>query len=182
MLTLVTSNPEKANEFRRILPGVEVETLTVDVPEIQSSSLEEIVRAKAEAAYARVGRPVMVEDVSFEIGCLNGFPGPFVKFFAKQVGYERTLQLAEVVGDFSARGVCGVGYADGTRVLYVEGDMRGNLTARTEGDGWGFDFYFIPEGSTETFAQMGREAKVMMSHRGNALRAMQEMLRTEGIL
>ncbi len=182
MLTLVTSSPDKAKEFARTLPDVQIVTRALELPEIQSLSLEEIVRAKASAAFAEIGTPVLVDDVSFEIGCLNGFPGPFVKFFAKQVGYERTLQLAEVVGDFSARGVCGVGYADGTRVLYVEGDMRGSLTARTEGDGWGFDFYFIPEGSNETFAQMGREAKVTMSHRGNALRAMQKVLRTEGIL
>lgn len=182
MLTLVTSNPNKAKEFARILVGAEMETIALELPELQSASLEEIVRAKLEAAYAKVGRPVLVEDISFEIGCLNGFPGPFIKFYAQKVGYERTLQIAETVGDFSARGVCGLGYADGNQVIYVEGDMRGTLTARSEGEGWGFDFYFIPEGYTETFAELGPEKKDELSHRGNALRAMHDRLKNEGIL
>lgn len=182
MLTLVTSNPNKAAEFARILPDVAVETRALDLPEIQSISLEEIVRAKAAAAFAEIGAPVLVEDVSFEIGCLNGFPGPFVKFFARQVGYDRTLQFAETIGDFSARAVCGIGYADENGVHYVEGEVRGSLTTRAEGEGWGFDFYFVPEGETETFAQLGPEKKDELSHRGNALRAMRDRLTSEGVI
>jgi len=86
MLTLVTSNPNKKIEVEEILTGVEITTKALDIPEIQSVSLKEIVLAKARAAFAMVGAPVLVEDVSFEMDCLNGFPGPFVKFWKQVVG------------------------------------------------------------------------------------------------
>ncbi|MEK7072991.1 MAG: non-canonical purine NTP pyrophosphatase, partial [Patescibacteria group bacterium] len=59
-ITLVTGNPKKAAEAALILTGVELEMRSLDVPEIQSYSLEEIVEAKARAAFALVQAPVLV--------------------------------------------------------------------------------------------------------------------------
>ncbi|NBS41857.1 non-canonical purine NTP pyrophosphatase, partial [bacterium] len=88
MITIVTGNPNKLKELQAIFSDVEMGMRSVDIPEIQSLDLEEIVRAKVRSAFEAVGGPVIIEDVSFEIAALNGMPGPFVKWWAKTAGYE----------------------------------------------------------------------------------------------
>jgi len=176
MITLVTGNPDKLVELQSIMIDVELVARVVDVPEIQSMDLEEIVRAKVRAAYAAVGSPVIVEDVSFEIAALGGMPGPFVKFWAKTAGYEPALIVCETLGNSAATARCGSAYFDGERLEYAESVVAGHLGPRTEGEGFGFDFYFVPEGYDRTFAELGREIKNQISHRALSLRMLKEKL------
>jgi len=176
-ITLVTGNPNKAREVAMIL-GFEIATRAIDLPEIQSFSLEEIVRQKVAAAFAIVGSPVLVEDVAFHLDALKGFPGPFIKFWDKQGCHDLDDAIAKALGDDRASARSGVGYADGTQIVYTESLVTGRVTARRgpEGNGWGFDFYFIPDGYNQTFAELGMEAKNKTSHRGLAFAAMREKL------
>lgn len=70
----ITGNADKAAYLARYL-GVELDHQKIDLDEIQSTSLEEIVEHKVRQAYDRIGKPVLVEDValSFEpsVGCLG---------------------------------------------------------------------------------------------------------------
>ena len=176
-LTLVTGNPNKAREVAMIL-GYDIATRAIDLPEIQSFNLEEIVREKAAAAYAIVGSPVLVEDVSFSLAALNGFPGPFIKFWDKQGCHELDDAVARAFDNDRVTVQSGVAYADGAQMLYVESRIEGRVTSRRgpEGGGWGFDFYFIPDGFDQTFAELGSEAKNKTSHRSLAFAAMREKL------
>lgn len=176
MITLVTGNPNKLRELQAIMEGTDVTSREIDVPEIQSMNLEEIVRAKVRSAFDAVGSPVIVEDVSFEISALNGMPGPFVKWWAKTAGYEPALIVCEKTGDWAAKAICGSAYCDGDRLEYVEAEVTGRLTAKSEGDGFGFDFYFIPDGYDRTFAQLGPDIKNQISHRARSLRMLKEKL------
>jgi len=160
MITLVTGNPDKLVELQSIMIDVELVARVVDVPEIQSMDLEEIVRAKVRAAYAAVG----------------GMPGPFVKFWAKTAGYEPALIVCETLGNSAATARCGSAYFDGERLEYAESVVAGHLGPRTEGEGFGFDFYFVPEGYDRTFAELGREIKNQISHRALSLRMLKEKL------
>jgi inosine triphosphate pyrophosphatase len=130
MITIVTGNPNKLKELQTMFPGREMTSSAVEIPEIQSLSLEEIVRAKVRAAFDAVGGPVIVEDVSFEIAALGGMPGPFVKWWAKTAGYEPALTVCEATGDWAAKATCGAAYFDGERLEYVEGIVSGRLAAR----------------------------------------------------
>lgn len=176
MITLVTGNPNKLAELREILRGVELEARAIDLPEIQSMSLEEIVRVKARSAYEAVGGPVIVEDVSFEVRALGGMPGPFVKWWAKTAGYEPALAVCERAGDFAATARCGSAYCDAGRLEYAEAAVTGRLTGRTEGEGFGFDYYFVPDGYDRTFALLGMDVKNQISHRARSLRLLREKL------
>ncbi len=176
MITFVTGNPNKLREIQAILTGVEMVTKAVDVPEIQSMVLKEIVLAKAEAAFLSVNGPVIVEDESFEVAAFGGMPGPFVKWWEKAAGYETALLVCNQTGNFSAAAKCGAAYFDGKRFEYVEGSVDGRLTNKSEGDGFGFDFYFVPDGYDKTFAQLGPEIKNQISHRACALKALQQKL------
>jgi len=170
MITIVTGNPNKLKELQTMFPGREMTSAAVEIPEIQSLSLEEIVRAKVRAAFEAVGGPVIVEDVSFEIAALNGMPGPFVKFWAKTAGYEPALIVCEATGNWSAKATCGAAYFDGERLEYVEGIVAGRLTAKAGDSTFGFDPYFVPDGYEETFGQLGSEVKNNISHRALAMR------------
>ncbi|HEY6051510.1 MAG TPA: non-canonical purine NTP pyrophosphatase, partial [Thermoanaerobaculia bacterium] len=77
-LVFVTSRPEKAEEARRF--GFEVETLHLDLPELQSLDSADVVEAKARAAHEKVGRPVVVEDSGLTISAWGGFPGALVRW------------------------------------------------------------------------------------------------------
>jgi len=176
MITLVTSNAEKLKELRTIMSGVELEMRSIDTPEIQSMDLEEIVRAKARSAFEAVGGPVIVEDVSFEVAAVGGMPGPFIKWWNKAAGYESLLVLCRHTDDWRATARCGSAYFDGTRLEYAEAAVHGRLTEKSGGEGFGFDFYFIPDGYDQTFAELGNEIKNRISHRGRSLRTLREKL------
>lgn len=181
-ITLVTSNPNKKIEAESILTGVAIETRSLDVPEIQSFDLEEIVRTKVEAAHKMAGGAVIVDDVSMDIHALKGFPGPFVKYWEKNVGHDLSADIAEKFGNDRATVSCGIGYADGERTLYVRADISGRLVTRRGGEGFGFDFYFIPDGHNQTFSEMGLERKNQVSHRRLALDLMHGKLQELGLL
>ncbi len=181
-ITLVSSNPQKVIEAQSILIGTDIVAQGLDLPEIQSFNLEEIVRAKAEAAYQQLQSPVLVDDVAMDISVLKGFPGPFVKFWEKNVGYDLAVDIGGKFEDHRAVVRCGVGYADGSNILYTEGIIAGQLVARRNGEGFGFDFYFIPDGYNQTFGEMGREAKNKISHRYLAFAAMKTKLKENGIV
>jgi non-canonical purine NTP pyrophosphatase (RdgB/HAM1 family) len=182
MLTLVTSNPNKKAEVEEILNDVHFDSAALELPEIQSMNLREVVEAKVKAAYATLKRPVVIEDVSLELEALNGFPGPFVKWWKQVVGYELAVRIAKEDSKYGAIAKCGAAYHDGERFTYAEGVCRGRLVAKAGESGFGFDPYFVPEGHEKTFAQMSREAKNGISHRARAWKGLRDELKGLGII
>lgn len=183
VLTVVTGNPNKAKEIARIFTGVEMVARSFDAPEIQSFVLEEIVRAKAQNAWKEFQSPVLVEDVSLDLAVLNGFPGPFVKYFQQVTGYDRAVECGKALGNTQASVRCGVGYFDGKDFQYFEGKVDGDLVEkRGETGGFGFDFYFQPKGSSKTYGEMGLEEKNKISHRKLAWEGMRALLVDHGVI
>ncbi len=181
-LTIVTGNPNKAKEIGMILGIEDVQTTAIDALEIQSFSLEEIVKAKAEQAQRELGSPVVVEDVSFELDVLNGFPGPFVKFWENNVGYDRAVEITEKLENDRVTIRCGVGYADEERFLYTEGVVHGRLVARRGEGGFGFDPFVLLDSQEKTCGEMTKDEKNAISHRKLGWEAMRAKLKEEGIL
>src|SRR5579871_6005598 len=94
-ITIVTGNPGKVRELQAMAMGkLNFKMHDIDINEIQSLDLDEIVTAKAKAAYSRVKSPVIVDDVSAGLDSLNGLPGPFIKFFNKVLGNDALYKLA----------------------------------------------------------------------------------------
>ena len=87
-ITFITGNQDKADYLAKYL-GHPVDHLKLDLDEIQSLELKEIVEHKVRQAYEKVKKPVIVEDVSLEFEALGGLPGPFIKFFVEKVPFER---------------------------------------------------------------------------------------------
>lgn len=80
-LLFATGNQRKIQEANQTLApyGLTVEPIRVAIDEIQHQDPAEITKAKARAAYAVTGRPVVVSDTSWEIPALGGFPGGYMK-------------------------------------------------------------------------------------------------------
>jgi inosine triphosphate pyrophosphatase len=181
-LFLVTGNPNKLKEWRHVLPAdIIMETADIDLVEIQSSNPEEIVTDKARRAYKAIGKPVVVEDVEAGLEKLNGLPGPFIKFFIKQLGGDALYQLAGKTGEKAVIS-CSIAYYDGSKMLTVRGDIPGSIVAPRGESGFGFDSTFIPEGETLTYAEMDNEKKNSLSHRHKAIQLLLNKLTEEQIL
>lgn len=166
-IVLVSGNADKVTEVKDILK-VELELAEIELVEIQGE-LEEIAQKKAEDAFERVGKPVIVDDVGLYIDALNGVPGPYVKDFLKKLGNKRLLELLRNEQNRMVTVKSAVGYHDGTEVHVFVGEVKGTLAYEERGsDGWGFDPIIVPEGQNQTYAEMGSSVKNTVSHRRRA--------------
>jgi non-canonical purine NTP pyrophosphatase (RdgB/HAM1 family) len=144
-VTFITGNQKKAEYLAKYL-GFPVEHQKVDVDEIQSLDLEKVVRHKVRQAYAVIGKPVIVEDVSLEFKALGKLPGTFIKWFIAELGFEKLCRLVDGK-ERGARARCIFGYYDGSEERYFEGGMDGAIAEHPGADnGYGWDMIFIPKG------------------------------------
>ncbi len=180
-LYFVTSNKHKVVETQAIL-GFPLTCVEAEVPEIQSMDLMEVVRAKAEAAFSFVGKPVMVEDVSLEISAWNGLPGPFVKWFNLTLNPAGIARLMRGERDRTVIARELVDIFDGIEHHTFEGRVEGTVADAPCGEsGFGFDVIFVPAGHRRTFGEMTAEEKNRISHRALALQQVKEWLGKESI-
>jgi len=172
----VTGNAGKLAEARRIV-GAELEAVAVDLPEIQSLALEEVLEAKAEAARAEVGGAIVVEETGLELSALGGFPGPLVRWMLAAVGPEGIARCALALGDSRAVARCALLVVDDERRIFAEGATTGNLVLPARGEGgFGWDPVFVPEEDSRTYGEMSDTDKDAIGHRGRAWRLLLEQL------
>jgi len=174
-LVVVTTSKDKLADINQIL-GTNHKVSKIDIPEIQSLDLDEVIREKAKAAYKIIKRPILVEDVSLEIKELKGLPGTFVKFFLSTLGTEGTVAL---IGNkkTGTKVTAAVAIYDGRQLKVFKGKVYGTLSPKNKGPyGFGFDKVFIPNGHNQTFAQMKPELKNKISHRAQALNKVKKYL------
>lgn len=155
-ITFITGNQNKADYLARYLSHP-VEHVNLDLDEIQSLDLREIVEHKVRQAYEKVKKPVIVEDVSLEFIALGGLPGPFIKFFVEKVPFETICSMIDgKTREATAR--CVFGYFDGKDLEVFEGSLAGEVAATPSGEnGYGWDKIFIPQGYSVTRASLVAE-------------------------
>ena len=176
----VTSNHNKAREAAEIL-GIELRSIALDLPELQDLDVAQVAAVKAAAAHETLGAPdspILVEDSGLVVETWNGLPGALTKWFLVSVGNEGILRMLSGEKDRSARAVCAVAIAftDGFTRVFL-GEVGGSIALEPRGSGgFGWDPIFVPEGYTETYAELGSR-KHEDSHRARALRAARKVLR-----
>jgi len=153
-LHFVTGNKDKAREAEMIL-GMPVKHTEVEVDEVQELDPVKIVEHKVRQAWEQVQEPLFVWDLSIYIDCLNGFPGPLIKWFWKQVGLEKICEIAGYFGNPKIANETILAYYDGTTMKQFTARVTGTIPNTPRGDkGWGWDAIFIPKGSERTYAEM----------------------------
>ena len=181
-LVAATHNPGKIPELTALFAphGFEVVSageLGLDEPVEDGDTFEDNAKIKALAAATASGLPALADDSGLAVDGLNGAPGVYS---ARWGGPEKDFDLAmkrvndaleeEKAVDRAAHFVSAlcIAWPDGHTETFV-GDVHGELIWPPRGDkGFGYDPIFVPNGKTETFAEMDPDAKHAMSHRANA--------------
>lgn len=155
-ITFITGNQNKADYLAKYL-GHPVDHVKFNLDEIQSLDLKKIVEHKVRQAYAKIKKPVIVEDVALEFAALGGLPGPFIRFFVDKVPFETICSMIDgKTRDATAR--CVFGYFDGKDLELFEGSLRGQIAEKPYGEnGYGWDKIFIPQGYSETRASLSED-------------------------
>ena len=181
-LLLGTRNAGKIAELRALLRGLDLELVCLDdlatppaEPAEDAPSYEENAIAKA-VAYARAtGLRAIADDSGLEVDALGGAPGVRSRrFFGDEATPEdrnrMLLRLLDGVTDRAARfvAVIALAEADG-RVETFDGEVRGEIAEAPRGeDGFGYDPVFVIAEDGRTMAEVPRDEKNAISHRGLA--------------
>ena len=182
-LLFYTSSDDKVRETRSIL-DIKIRKTGGKKPivEIQSISLEDVIRDKAVRAYYDNGKkPVMVEHTGLFIKSLNGLPGAMTDVLLSTLGNRKICGLVGKSREAEAK-TC-VGFYNGYHVFYWTGAVKGTITKRPIGkSGFGWDSIFIPSGRRNkdgrTFAQMDLNEKHLFSMRKRALMKLRDSFAT----
>ncbi len=175
-ICFVTGNANKFAEARAIVP--ELEMLEMDLPEIQEIDAPAIIVAKfAEAVRRMPGRELVVEDTSLSLKCLNGLPGPLIKWFLQAMGPRGLYEIASRFDETRATARTMIGYMDGAgMVRFFEGAVDGSIVLPRGATKFGWDPVFRPSGHLKTFAEMTRDEKNAISMRRQAFAGLKAFL------
>lgn len=172
-----TKNENKLREVNKIL-GRNLKQISVELFEPQGVKVDEVVRKKAEDAFYKTGKFVLVEDTGLEFAAWNGLPGALIKWFLDTVGNEGILKM--LAGETNRKAVAktAVGFFDGTQSRVFVGEISGTIPETIRGTGgFGWDPIFVPDGYEKSFAEMTPTEKNAISMRKLALERMKMELK-----
>ncbi|NNE70343.1 MAG: RdgB/HAM1 family non-canonical purine NTP pyrophosphatase [Rhodothermales bacterium] len=181
-LLIATTNPGKLEEFRQLLEGLVptiISSADVDAPEVveDAPTLEGNALKKARALFEHSGLPALADDTGLEVRTLDGRPGVHSARYAGPdcIAADNVAKLLNELRnreDRSARFRTAIVYFDGAQPRVYEGICTGRIIERPRGaGGFGYDPVFLPDGETETFAELSADRKNAISHRGRAMQA-----------
>jgi XTP/dITP diphosphohydrolase len=192
-VVLATANPGKQREFSALLAPLGLELvlqtdLAVPSAEETGASFAANALLKASHAAACTGLPALADDSGLRVDALGGRPGIHSARYAGERASDadnNARLLADLAGvPDERRGahyccvLALVSGPDDPAPLFAHGEWHGRIGHAPAGSGgFGYDPYFIPQGFTQTVAQLAAEEKNRLSHRGLALRALAERLR-----
>lgn len=181
-LVFATNNTHKLEEVRAIL-GKNIEVLSLndinchaDIPET-ADTLEGNAVLKARYIYENYGFDCFADDTGLEVDALNGAPGVYSARYAGGEGHDSEANMKKLLSEMCdkenrrARFRTVICLLEGGEEHLFEGIVNGEIIRQRRGDtGFGYDPVFIPEGYTQTFAEMGNEEKNKISHRARAVK------------
>jgi len=174
MIYFITGNDNKFLEVKSILRNIE--PLKLDLSEVQSLDAKEIIQEKLKEAIKKHSGPFIVEDTSLYLDCMDGFPGPLIKWFLKSVGVEGIYHIVKSYDNFNAEAKTLIGYYNCGKMEFFEGIIKGKIVAPTGPTNFGWDSIFEPEGYQESFQQMAKEEKNKISMRTHAVKKLKSYL------
>lgn len=176
-LLFVTQNRNKLEDARKLMIGFQPDQLDIDIPEIQSLDIEEIIRHKLRYAYNIAQKPCFVMDASVSFEALNGFPGPLIRWFHESVGEEKICRIAHHLNNPRCLWTSMLGYFDGKQEHYLSEKVAGVVPASPRGEnGYNWDTIFIPENENKTLAEMTFDEKQQFAPTKKLLISLRSML------
>ncbi|MCY6957038.1 XTP/dITP diphosphatase [Clostridium brassicae] len=192
-LIVASNNEHKIMEIREILKSFPIEIISlkeagiyIDIDENGSTFMENA-HIKATEIYKRVKDcMVMADDSGLMVEVLGGEPGVYSARYSGEHGNDKKNNeklLRKLKGmnieEKKAKFVCAVELIfDNNNIINVQGEVSGYIIEEERGkDGFGYDpIFYVPQ-FKKTFAEMTSQEKNSISHRGKALKILQEKLK-----
>lgn len=188
-LIFATNNAHKLEEVQQmvgdrfILKSLTDINCHDDIPET-GVTFEENAKQKTDYLVERFAVNCFGDDSGLEVDALNGEPGVYSARYSGSRDMGKNIDLVlEKLGDSTNRKarfktVISL-YLNGEQ-HYFEGTVEGNIiTNRIGTEGFGYDPIFIPEGYTQTFAEMSMLEKNKISHRAKAIAKLVDFLKSK---
>lgn len=192
---LATGNKGKVKEMSELLNSFSIEVLPqshFNVSEVAETGTTFIENAIIKARHAAkiTGLPAIADDSGLEVDFLNGQPGIYSSRFAgenatDQENIDLLLNRLEGISDDQrhARFQCVLVYMrhelDPTPII-CQGTWDGSISTEMQGEsGFGYDPIFWVESEQCSSAQLTKQCKSELSHRGKALAMLVELLKKQ---
>jgi XTP/dITP diphosphohydrolase len=191
-IVFASDNQGKIREVAAIFADLDISVVpqkefSIDTPQETGATFADNALLKARHASAQSGFPAMADDSGIVVDALGGRPGVWS---ARYAGEEATdeqnvdkllAELADVPDEDRGAGfhcTAVLVFPGGDREpLIAEAVWRGKILRERRGSGgFGYDPVFLDPASGKTGAQMTREEKNAVSHRGKAFRALKDRL------
>ncbi|NMM40989.1 XTP/dITP diphosphatase [Pseudoalteromonas arctica] len=193
-LVLATGNPGKVNELAQMLNPLEISVVPqsdFNVPEVAETGTTFVENAIIKARHAAkiTGLPAIADDSGLEVDALNGAPGVYSARYAGEHASDQDNinKLLKELGDNpirTARFWCVLvlmRHADDPTPLICSASWEGQITQNQDGQGgFGYDPIFYVPTLQCTSAQLTKEQKNAISHRGQALQNLLTELKLKG--
>lgn len=180
-IIFATSNAGKAatlqSHFHEAGMDIEVEARNLPLVEPQADTALEVARDKAAQAYEIVKSAVVVDDSSFHIPALGGFPGPYQKYVAETIGLDGFIRLMQGVEDRSAYFISNLVYVDdeGNQHEFSDDPYWGMLLESYNPDepyDWGvIGRIFVPKGLERPLTQLERAERLAIDKKSGRIDA-----------
>ena len=190
-LAIASNNPGKLAEFQTLLAPLGIEVVTqaqLGIKEAEEPHLTFVENALAKARHVsrESGLPALADDSGICVDALNGMPGVIS---ARYSGYplsdirnnQTLLEAMKMRADRKAHYYCVlvlVRAADDAQPLIAEGEWHGEIALEPRGEGgFGYDpLFWLPE-LGKMSAELTRDEKHAISHRGRAMKVLLEKLK-----
>ena len=192
IFVLASNNKKKLAELERILKPLNISIKTaaelgfeLDEIEETGTTFAENAELKAKAACAKTGYPAIADDSGLCVNCLDGAPGIYSARYAGE-GATDEMRINKLLADVNQTGspdrsayfqcvICCC-FPNG-ETIFAEGKCQGTIGYAPRGtNGFGYDPIFFMNDSNKTFAELSSNQKDIISHRGNALRNLSQIL------
>ena len=169
-LFFASHNENKIREISAMLPAnmmlksLKDLSLTEEIVE-NGLTLEENALLKARFLHAHIHHASFADDSGLEVEVLNGRPGVYSARYAgpeknDAANSRKLLRELEGKNNRSAVFKTVIAFVDGQQEFLFSGEVRGNIALTPRGtNGFGYDPIFVPEGWSESFAEVEKEIK-----------------------
>jgi XTP/dITP diphosphohydrolase len=189
-LIFATNNRHKIEEVSAILDGIcnisglkEIKCFE-DIPE-DMDTIKENAMQKARFIFDKYGFNCFADDTGLFVESLDGEPGVYSARYAGEVcdsqkNIDKLLDKLKDKANRKAYFMTVIALIIDGNEYFFEGVIKGKILSERHGDGgFGYDPVFMPDGYTQSFAQLGMEEKNKISHRALAIKAMSDFLSSD---
>ncbi len=189
-IIFATKNRGKVKEVIHIFSDTNFELISLadldNNMEIEESAttFEGNAKIKADVVFEKFKMPVIADDSGISLEQLEGRPGVYSARYAGENATDEDNnnklinELESYPKPHPAKYVCASVFFDGINFITGYGEIKGEITNTPRGtNGFGYDPYFVPEGYSNTMAELPPEEKNSISHRAKAFNQLKENIK-----